>query len=128
MGELLWGYEEPLLVGATMVLPPEEVKVKVKVMVVFMMMMRMSTMMTMMMMMTVQVRVEGHFGLLAGRNMSSEGRLSNLIIIIIIIITITIIIIITNTNIIIIITTIVDNIINTISEGRLLKTLYTSVL
>ena len=25
--ELLWGYEEPLLVGATMVLPPEEVKV-----------------------------------------------------------------------------------------------------
>ena len=26
VGELLWGYEEPLLVGATMVLPPEEVK------------------------------------------------------------------------------------------------------
>ena len=26
----------------------------------------------------VQVRVEGHFGLLAGRNMSSEGRLSNI--------------------------------------------------
>ena len=124
MDELLWGYEEPLLIGATMVLPPEEVKVKVKamVMVVFMMMM-MITMMTVMMMMTVQVRVEGHFGLLAGRNMSSEGRLSNLIII-----TTTIIIIITNTNIIIIITTIVDNIMNKRSEGRLLKTLYTSVL
>ena len=27
VGELLWGYEEPLLVGATMVLPPEEVKI-----------------------------------------------------------------------------------------------------
>ena len=77
--ELLWGYEEPLLVGATMVLPPEEVKVIVgddfdedgdddddeddnedgddE---------------------DSQVRVEGHFGLLAGRNMSSEGRFSSI--------------------------------------------------
>ena len=57
LGQLLWGYQEPLLVrrgqggskesyqvGASMVLPPGE------------------------------VRVPGHFGLLAGRNMSSEGR------------------------------------------------------
>ena len=76
--ELLWGYEEPLLVGATMVLPPEEVKVIVgddfaedgdddddedgddE---------------------DSQVRVEGHFGLLAGRNMSSEGRFSSIYIV-----------------------------------------------
>ena len=71
--ELLWGYEEPLLVGATMVLPPEEVKVIVgddfdedgdddddE---------------------DLQVRVEGHFGLLAGRNMSSEGRFSSIYIV-----------------------------------------------
>ena len=42
--EVLWGYEEPLVVGATMVLPEGEIK------------------------------VPGHFGLLAGRNMSSEGK------------------------------------------------------
>ena len=42
--EVLWGYEEPLVVGATMVLPEDEIK------------------------------VPGHFGLLAGRNMSSEGE------------------------------------------------------
>ena len=42
--EVLWGYEEPLVVGATMVLPEDEIK------------------------------VPGHFGLLAGRNMTSEGE------------------------------------------------------
>ncbi|XP_023345389.1 lysosome membrane protein 2 [Eurytemora carolleeae] len=44
--DILWGYEEPLLVGATMVLPEEE------------------------------IRKPGYFGLMAGRNMSSDGRIS----------------------------------------------------
>ena len=45
--EVLWGYEEPLVVGATMVLPEDEIK------------------------------VPGQFGLLAGRNLTSEGELVN---------------------------------------------------
>ena len=42
--EILWGYEEPLVSGASMVLPEAEIK------------------------------VPGHFGLLAGRNLTSDGR------------------------------------------------------
>ena len=61
--ELLWGYEEPLLVGATMVLPPEEVKVMISMKMVMTMTMTMK-------MVTMKIR---RFGLKATLDCWLEG-------------------------------------------------------